>query len=147
MRVATITLPTAPINDPSPELIPPKTPATNSPSNSRIPKFISPTRLVQVLIAPCSLSCKLYAKISSIVLQKLKLDLGAIERSLWFRRDNVRDHRAGTIISLLKSTRKSGFACITLLSGACTIRVYASSKNSQNCENVEAISNHSHDLC
>ena len=33
--------------------------------------------------------------------------------------DNVRDHRAGTIdLQAEKSTRKSGFACITLLSGA-----------------------------
>ena len=118
MRVATITLPTAPINDPSPELIPPKTPATNSPSNSRIPKFISPTRLVQVLIAPCSLSCKLYAKISSIVLQKLKLDLGAVERSLWFRRDNGNVHRAAAKIIVSKSRAALGSVCNVLLSRA-----------------------------
>ena len=35
------------------------------------------------------------------------------------RRDNGRDHRAGTIDSQAeKSTRKSGFACIALLCGA-----------------------------
>ena len=34
------------------------------------------------------------------------------------KRDNVRDHRAGTIdLQAEKNTRKSGFACITLLSG------------------------------
>ena len=36
------------------------------------------------------------------------------------QRDNVRDHRAGTIdLQAEKSTRKSGFACIALLSGVC----------------------------
>ena len=35
------------------------------------------------------------------------------------RRDNVSDHRAGTeILQAEKSTRKSGFECITLLSVA-----------------------------
>ena len=39
------------------------------------------------------------------------------------KRDNVRDHRAGTIIlQAEKSARKPGFACITLLSRAFAFR-------------------------
>ena len=33
----------------------------------------------------------------------------------FIERDNVRDHRAGTIDQPFQNTRKSGFACITLI--------------------------------
>ena len=44
--------------------------------------------------------------------------LEPLSSNLFHRPNNVRDHRAGTIdLQAEKSTRKSGFACITLLSG------------------------------
>ena len=53
------------------------------------------------------------------------MDLRFVLRSFvlpLIKRDNVRDHRAGTIDSQEeKSTRKSGFACIALLSGVASV--------------------------
>ena len=41
-------------------------------------------------------------------------------RHKWIGEDNVRDHRAGTSDLPFQNTRKSGFACITLLSDGAT---------------------------
>ena len=50
------------------------------------------------------------------------MDSRSIDELLFVKANNVRDHRAGTIIMQAeKSARKPGFACITLLSGVSAV--------------------------